>query len=136
MPLISKEQFEACISDFDMISSTASPVAFMKSSFQGCEVAVMNCKSIQGRSPSLISLAAPSTIQTTTASSTGATVGALELGKWVGCDVVGISEGIDEVGKLDGVGVGFNVVVGVSVGIEVGLNVGKLGRVVGVAVVL
>jgi hypothetical protein len=40
------------------------------------------------------------------------------------------------VGKLDGVGVGFNVVVGVSVGIEVGLNVGKLGRMVGVAVVL
>lgn len=114
----------------------------------------MNCKSIQGRSPSLISLAAPSTIQTTTASSTGATVGALELGKRVGCDVVGatvgelelgkrvgfdvvgIEEGADEVGKLDGVGVGCNVVVGVSVGIEVGLNVGKLGRVVGWAVML
>jgi hypothetical protein len=63
-------------------------------------------------------------------------VGALEVGKWVGCDVVGIKEGTDEVGKLDGVGVGFNVVVGVSVGIEVGLNVGKLGRMVGVAVVL
>lgn len=39
-------------------------------------------------------------------------------------------------GKLDGVVVGCNVVVGMSVGIEVGLNVGKLGRMVGVAVVL
>jgi hypothetical protein len=55
-----------------------------------------------------------------------------KLGRMVGVAVVGIKEGTDEVGKLDGVGVGFNAVVGVSVGIEVGLNVGKLGRMVGV----